>query len=94
MGNEGTQGVLSRTWDAFGANRQRLTEALRNTRGLRLLSDDLYGVEQTVIVPKDDQENLKAINQFIDDVRNSGFLRAAIDRSGIIGIAVAPAPVK
>jgi polar amino acid transport system substrate-binding protein len=94
MGNEGTQGVLSRTWDAFGANRQRLTEALRNTRGLRLLNDDLYGVEQTVIVPKDDQENLKAINQFIDDVRNSGFLRAAIDRSGIIGIAVAPAPVK
>jgi polar amino acid transport system substrate-binding protein len=93
-GNEGTQGVLSGKWDAFGTNRQRLTEALRNTRGLRLLKDDLYGVEQTLIVPQGDQENLRVINQFIDDIRTSGFLRATIDRSGIIGIAVAPAPVK
>ena len=93
-GIEGTQGVLSGKWDAFGTNRQRLTEALRNTPGLRLLKDDLYGVEQTLIVPKEDQENLKAINQFIDDIRTSGFLRATIDRSGIIGIAVAPAAVK
>ena len=89
-GTEGTQGVLSGQWDAFGTNRQRLTEALRNAPGLRLLKDDLYGVEQTIIVPKGDQENLKAVNQFIDDIRTSGFLRATIERSGIIGIAVAP----
>ena len=89
-GTEGTQGVLSGQWDAFGTNRQRLTEALRNAPGLRLLKDDLYGVEQTIIVPKGDQENLKAVNQFIDDIRRSGFLRATIERSGIIGIAVAP----
>jgi polar amino acid transport system substrate-binding protein len=89
-GTEGTQGVLSGQWDAFGTNRQRLTEALRNTPGLRLLKDDLYGVEQTLIVPPGDQENLKAVNQFIDDIRTSGFLRRTIDGSGIIGIAVAP----
>ena len=89
-GTEGTQGVLSGQWDAFGTNRQRLTEALRNAAGLRLLKDDLYGVEQTIIVQKGDQDNLKAINQFIDDVRTSGFLRSTIERSGIVGIAVAP----
>ena len=93
-GTEGIQGVLSGQWDAFGTNRQRLTEALRNTPGVRLLKDDLYGVEQTLIVPKDDQENLKAVNQFIDDIRTSGFLRAAIERSGINGIAVAPPAIK
>ena len=93
-GTEGIQGVLSGQWDAFGTNRQRLTEAQRNARGLRLLKDDLYGVEQTLIVPKEDQENLKAVNQFIDDIRTSGFLRGTIYRSGIIGIAVAPAAVK
>jgi polar amino acid transport system substrate-binding protein len=92
-GTEGIQGVQSGQWDAFGTNRQRLTEALRNAPGLRLLKDDLYGVEQTIIVPKGDEENLKAVNQFIDDIRTSGFLRATIDRSGIIGIAVAPAAV-
>jgi polar amino acid transport system substrate-binding protein len=93
-GTEGIQGVASGQWDAFGTNRQRLTEALRNAPGLRVLKDDLYGVEQTLIVPKGDQENLKAVNQFIDDIRASGFLRATIDRSGIIGIAVAPSVVK
>jgi len=76
--------------DAFGANRQRLTDALRDTSGLRLLPDDLYGVEQNIVVPKGKPEALKAVNQFIDDVRKSGFLRDAIQRSGVIGISVAP----
>jgi polar amino acid transport system substrate-binding protein len=76
--------------DAFGANRQRLTDALRDASGLRLLPDDLYGVEQTVIVPKGRPEALKVVNQFIDDVRSSGFLRDAIAKSGVVGISVAP----
>jgi polar amino acid transport system substrate-binding protein len=80
--------------DAFGANRQRLTDLTKAAFGLRLLTDDLYGVEQTVIVPKGKPEALKSVNQFIDDVRKSGFLRSAIERSGIIGIAVAPTAVK
>jgi polar amino acid transport system substrate-binding protein len=80
--------------DAFGANRQRLTDLTKAASGLRLLTDDLYGVEQTVIVPKGKPEALKSVNQFIDDVRKSGFLRSAIERSGIIGIAVAPTAVK
>ena len=93
-GTEGIEGVLSGQWHAFGTNRQRLTEALRKVRGVRLLKDDLYGVAQTLIVPKGDQKNLEAVNQFIDDIRTSGFLRATIERSGIIGIEVAPATVK
>jgi polar amino acid transport system substrate-binding protein len=80
--------------DAFGANRQRLTDLTKGVSGLRLLADDLYGVEQTIIVPKGRPDALKSVNQFIDDVRKSGFLRSAIDRSGIIGIAVAPGAVK
>ena len=93
-GTEGTQGVLSGQWDAFGTNRQRLTEALRSASGLRLLKDDLYGVEQTIIVPRGDEEGLEAVNQFIDDIRTSGFLRRTIEQSGVIGIAVAPAAAR
>jgi hypothetical protein len=29
------------------------------------------------------------VNRFIDDVRMSGFLQKSIDRSGVVGIAVA-----
>ena len=84
------QMVLDGKLDAFGANRQRLTDLMRNLSGLRLLPDDLYGVEQTIIVPKGKPEVLRMVNQFIDDVRQSGFLRDSIQRSGVIGLAVAP----
>jgi polar amino acid transport system substrate-binding protein len=87
---EARQMLLDRKIDALGANRQRLTDALRGASGLRLLPDDLYGVEQNIVVAKGKPEALKAVNQFLDDVRNSGFLRAAIEKSGVIGISVAP----
>jgi polar amino acid transport system substrate-binding protein len=76
--------------DAFGANRQRLTDLMKTVPGLRLLPDDLYGVEQTIVVPNGKPEVLKMVNEFIDEVRRSGFLGKAIERGGIIGIAVAP----
>jgi polar amino acid transport system substrate-binding protein len=79
--------------DAWGANRQRLTEGFQHADGLRLLPDDLYGVEQTLIVPRGRVEALEAINRFINEARGSGFIQDAIDRSGVIGIAVAPAPI-
>jgi polar amino acid transport system substrate-binding protein len=86
--------LVSGQLDAFGANRQRLSDVLPDVPGLRLLPDDLYGVEQTLIVPTGKPDVLKLVNQFIEDVRRSGFLQKAIDRSGVAGIAVAPSPSK
>ncbi len=76
--------------DAFGANRQRLSDMLKGMSGYRLLADDLYGVEQTIIVAGGRRDALDAANQFIDEVRRSGFLQSSVERSGILGIAVAP----
>jgi len=81
--------VIAGKLDAFGANRQRLTDLMQNVSGIRLLPDDLYGVEQTIIVAKGKPEALKLVNQFINDIRTSGFLRGAIERSGVIGVTVA-----
>jgi polar amino acid transport system substrate-binding protein len=77
--------------DAFGANRQRLTTMMAETPGSRLLPDSLFGVPQTIIVPKGRADVLTAINRFIDDVRASGFLQSAITSSGIIGLQAGPA---
>jgi polar amino acid transport system substrate-binding protein len=77
--------------DAFGANRQRLTNMATEMPGYRLLPDNIFDVPQTIIVPKDNAEVLAEINQFINEVRDSGFLAAAIARSGIPGVEVAPA---
>jgi polar amino acid transport system substrate-binding protein len=77
--------------DAFGANRQRLTTLMKDTPGTRLLPDSLFGVPQTIIVPKGKPGVLVAVNRFIDEMRASGFLQSAIAASGIVGIEAAPA---
>jgi polar amino acid transport system substrate-binding protein len=76
--------------DAFGASRPRLSALVAETPGTRLLSDNLFGVPQTVIVPKGKTGALEAVNRFIDDARASGLLKTAIERSGITGLEVAP----
>jgi polar amino acid transport system substrate-binding protein len=77
--------------DAFGANRQRLTNMAAEMPGYRLLPDNIFDVPQTIIVPKDKPEVLAEINRFIDEMRGSGFLAASIERSHIPGVEVAPA---
>jgi polar amino acid transport system substrate-binding protein len=80
----------AREIDAFGANRQRLTNIMRDLPGYRILPDNVFDVPQTVVVAKGNAKALAAVNAFIDDVRQSGFLDMALRRSGIIGIDVAP----
>jgi len=77
--------------DAFGANRQRLTNLAADMPGYRLLPDNIFDVPQTIIVPKDKAEGLAQVNRFIDEVRASGFLASVIEKSRIPGLEAAPA---
>src|SRR4029079_7195358 len=80
----------ARAIDAFGANRQRLTNIMKQFPGYRLLPDNIFDVPQTIVVGKGNAKALAAVNALIDDVRASGFLKAALERSAIVGIDVAP----
>ena len=75
---------------AFAGGRQRLASGAKNESGLRLLSDNFYGVPQTIAVPLDRQDRLAAVNAAIDAMRENGFLADSIKRSGIEGLTVAP----
>lgn len=94
-----TDGTPADTWrkfeareiDAFGANRQRLTNLMKERPGYRLLPDNVFDVPQTIVVAKGNTAALAFVNRLIDDVRQSGFLKSALERSGIVGIDVAPA---
>jgi polar amino acid transport system substrate-binding protein len=76
--------------DAFGASRPRLSALVAEMPGTRLVPDNLFGVPQTVIVPKGKAAALETLNRFIDDARASGFLKTAIEKSGVVGLEVAP----
>ena len=82
--------LFGREIDAFAANRGRNTTLAGEWAGTRVLPDSLIRIPQSIIVPKGKPEVLAAVNRFIDDVRASGFLKAAIDKSGIPGIDVMP----
>ena len=85
----GTSASAGKDIDAFGASRQRLTTLMGATPGTRLLPDNLFGVPQTIIVPKG-RAGARRRQRFIDDVRASGFLKTAIENSGVIGLQAAP----
>lgn len=76
--------------DAFGTNRQRLSEDIVAFPDLRLLPDNFFAVAQSVVVPKGDPARVAYLNRVIDDLRASGFLQAAIDRARLQGVDVAP----
>jgi polar amino acid transport system substrate-binding protein len=75
--------------DAYATNRQRLSELVARTPGLRLLPDNFYAVEQAIIVAKGNP-GLPRIDRFLDEARASGLIAAAIARAGLTGVDVAP----
>ena len=78
----------------YAGNRQRMTEAAARMPGLRLTPDNFYGVEQCIIVAKggtvSGAAKLAIINRFLDEARSSGAIAAAIERTGLVGVDVAP----
>jgi len=82
--------LTSRDVEAYGTNRQRLYELASRNQGLRMLPDNFYGVEQSIIVQKGNATLLAAVQTFLDEARTSGLIAGAITRSGIVGLDVAP----
>lgn len=79
------------TIDAFGANRVRLTGFVAEIPGLRLLPGSILGVPQAIVVPGKRSERLAEVNRFLDAMRQSGQLQAAITRANN-GTEIEPAP--
>jgi polar amino acid transport system substrate-binding protein len=82
--------LQSREIAAYATNRQRLHALSQVNAGLRLLPENFYGVEQSIIVRKGNAQLLETVQNFLDDARSSGFVASAIARSGIVGLDVAP----
>ena len=77
---------------AFAINRQRALEAeTAAAGGLRALPDSFLDVEQCVVVAKGNASRLSTIEQFVGEMRASGFIKQSIDRAQLVGVSVAPA---
>jgi polar amino acid transport system substrate-binding protein len=76
--------------DAYGTNRQRLTDLAARHPGYRLLPDNFYGVPQAVIVAKGHAALLDAVNAAIDEAKRSGLIAQSVEQAGLAGVDVAP----
>lgn len=70
--------------DAYAANRQRLHTFVAAHPGLRLVPDNFYGVEQSIVVAKGNTALLAHVERLIEETRASGFIAAAIARAGLV----------
>jgi polar amino acid transport system substrate-binding protein len=76
--------------DAFAANQQRLTEISARTPNLRIVPGSVLPVQQSMVVKKENTAGVTLLNRFIDEARDTGFLREAIARAQLAGVEVAP----
>jgi polar amino acid transport system substrate-binding protein len=77
--------------DAYGTNRQRLSELAARHAGYRLLPDNFYGVPQSVIAAKGNTALIAVVNGVIDDAKSSGLIARSIEQAGLSGVDVATA---
>jgi polar amino acid transport system substrate-binding protein len=84
------QWLADGTIDAYGTNRQRLTQLVASHAGYRLLPDNFYGVEQSVIVAKGNGALLDAVNGVIDAAKRDGLIARAVEEAHLVGVDVAP----
>jgi polar amino acid transport system substrate-binding protein len=78
------------TVDAYGTNRQRLTEIAARNPGYRLLPDNFYGVPQAVVVAKGNTALINFVNGVLDDAKRDGLIARSIEQAGLHGLDVAP----
>ena len=82
--------LLGKSVDAFAINRQRGLDAQAASSGkLRPLADNFLDVEQCFVVENGAGAKLKAIEQFVSRVRESGFISASIERARLGGVSPA-----
>ena len=76
--------------DAFAMNQQRIEDAVRGSVGeLRALTGSYVDVEQSFVVRKGEAARAAELKAFVDEARESGLTKAALDRAKLVGVAVA-----
>ena len=86
------QTFLTQGLDVAAGVKQQLEADARKTPGLRLLDERFMVIRQAMGVPKRRGQAPSAVlGEFVEAMKASGFVAAALRRHGIVGATVAPA---
>lgn len=84
-----TSGELS----AFGINRQRSTDIANAFPSLHVMNDSFFDVPQEFVVEKGNSRKVDALNGFVDELRASGFLEAALMKANLLDSTEVSPPI-
>jgi polar amino acid transport system substrate-binding protein len=81
---------LANDLDVAAGVRQQLEADARRVGGVRLLPGRFMVIEQAMAVPKGRVAAQAWLSGFVEELKSSGFIAAALKRHGVQGAAVAP----
>jgi polar amino acid transport system substrate-binding protein len=81
---------LEQKLDVAAGVKQQLQADARRVGGVRLLPGRFMAIEQALGVPKGRLAAKAWLSGFVEDMKATGFVAAALQRHGIEGAAVAP----
>jgi polar amino acid transport system substrate-binding protein len=76
--------------DALAGLTQGLLDLVEKLPGSRVLDGRFMGVQQAIAVPKGRRSGLDYLRRVVEEVKVSGLVARAIERTGVRGISVAP----
>jgi polar amino acid transport system substrate-binding protein len=82
--------ILKGTVDIVAGVRQALLANQKRLPGSRVFAGRFMAIGQAAAVPKRREVGASFLSQFIEDMKASGFVAAALTRAGIQGVTVAP----
>ena len=88
--NAGFELLLAGKVDVVAGIRQHLVANAQRLPGSRVLEGRFMAIQQALGTPKGRDVAAKYLREFIEDVKASGLVAQAIERSGIRGVSVAP----
>jgi polar amino acid transport system substrate-binding protein len=83
--------LVSGEISAIGQNRQRSVDHAAKFSSLRVIDDNFMAVPQAFVLRPNETAKADALNRFVDELRDSGFLQASLEKADVLtGASVAP----
>ena len=88
---DGLELLRSGNADALAVPRPAALQSSANLPGSRVLTDRFFTTPGAIAVPKGQAERLAYVSEFIEQAKESGLIKKAIEHLGVRGVQVAPA---
>jgi polar amino acid transport system substrate-binding protein len=82
--------MIAQKLDVAAGVKQQLEADAKRIPGVRLLEGRFMVIEQAMATPRGRADGARYLAQFVEEMKASGFVAAALARHGIAGAAIAP----